>query len=195
MTDRDRSGQCSDVVVTGPSREGGRSAPTVAEVYADQADFVMRCARHMRVGPEHVEDIVHDVFLVVHAKLAAFDPDRATMRSWLYGILRRVVSHHRRGDRRREKRISLVPPMPEALGPDEHLARAEAAALVDRFIAGLDDKKRPVFTLAEVEGMSAPEISRCLDVKLNTVYSRLRLARREFEAFVRRGGEVRHGTD
>jgi RNA polymerase sigma-70 factor (ECF subfamily) len=185
------------VVVVTDSRPDLRGAVpdalTLEGIYGDHADFVMRCARHLRVGPEHVEDIVHDVFLVVHARLADFDPERATLRSWLYGILRRVVSHHRRGSRRAERRLSLVPPPPEQPALEEVIARLEAADLVDRFVAQLDDKKRPVFTLAEVEGMSAPEISRCLDIKLNTVYSRLRLARREFEKFIGRGGE--HGTD
>jgi RNA polymerase sigma-70 factor (ECF subfamily) len=175
------------VVVSGarPGPGDAPDVPTLAEVYEIYADFVMRCARHMRVEPQHVEDVVHDVFLVVHARLADFDPARATLRSWLYGILRRVVSHHRRGDRRARRRLSLVPPPPEAPAPDEEIARLQAADLVDRFVASLDDKRRPVFTLAEIEGMSAPEIARCLDVKLNTVYSRLRLARRDFDRFVR----------
>jgi RNA polymerase sigma-70 factor (ECF subfamily) len=143
----------------------------------------------MRVGPEHVEDVVHDVFLVVHVRLPDFEPDRATLRSWLYGILRRVVSHHRRGAARAQRRLAVVPPPPDQPSPDEHVARLEAADMVDRFIGQLDDKKRPVFTLAEVEGMSAPEIAQCIDIKLNTVYSRLRLARREFEKFIQAGGE------
>ena len=68
----------------------------------------------------------------------------------------------------------------------------EYRTLVERFIESLDEKKRPVFTLAEVEGMSAPEISACLEIKLNTVYSRIRLARKQFARFIEE--ENRHGS-
>jgi RNA polymerase sigma-70 factor (ECF subfamily) len=176
-----------------PDLSGVLPETSFERVYEDHADFVMRCARHMHVAPEHAEDVVHDVFLVVHQRLHAFDPERATLRSWLYGILRRVVSHHRRGHRRAQRKLAVVPPPADVAGPDEQLARRQAADLLGRFIEGLDVKKGPVFVLAEVEGMSAPEIARCLDVELNTVYSRLRLARRELERFVRK--EHANGAD
>jgi RNA polymerase sigma-70 factor (ECF subfamily) len=188
-----------DVVAQDPRDDRAPTAapgerPGLHEVYDRHAEFVMRCARHLRVRPEHVEDVVHDVFLVVHARLPDFDPERATLRSWLYGILRRVALHHHRADRRARRRLTLVPPPPLAPSLDEQLARTQAADLVTAFVEHLDDKKRPVFALAEIEGVPAPEIARCLDVPLNTVYSRLRLARRELERFLQGGGRLR-GSD
>jgi RNA polymerase sigma-70 factor (ECF subfamily) len=50
----------------------------------------------------------------------------------------------------------------------------------------LDEDKRVVFIMAELEGMTAPEISAVLSVKASTVYSRLRLARAELERMVTR---------
>ena len=64
----------------------------IRQVYAEHGSFVARCARHQRVAAAEVEDVVHDVFLVVHARLRDFDPERATLRSWLYGISRRVIA-------------------------------------------------------------------------------------------------------
>ena len=189
MTDPARDGQCAAVGLPEAA-----VPPTLSweRVYATHADFVLRCARQMGVPPHHAEDIVHDVFLVVHARLEDFDSDRATMRSWLYGILRRVTSHWRRGRARSSRRLALVPAAPPPASMDDQLARAQALNLLERFIESLDDKKRPVFTLAEVEGMSAPEIAQCLEVKLNTVYSRIRLARKQFARFIEE--ESRHGS-
>jgi RNA polymerase sigma-70 factor (ECF subfamily) len=51
---------------------------------------------------------------------------------------------------------------------------------VRRFLAGLDDDKREVFALVEIEGLAVPEVAQMCDIKLNTAYSRLRLARQAF---------------
>ncbi|MGE3633430.1 MAG: RNA polymerase sigma factor, partial [Sandaracinaceae bacterium] len=53
--------------------------------------------------------------------------------------------------------------------------------LLHRLLSTLDEERRAVFILAELEQMSAPEIADALDLKLNTVYSRLRVARQKFD--------------
>ena len=67
---------------------------------------------------------------------------------------------------------------------EDEFSRKEAVDLLERFIASLDDKKRMVFTLSEVEGLSAPEVAACLELNVNTVYSRVRAARRAFADFI-----------
>jgi RNA polymerase sigma-70 factor (ECF subfamily) len=67
------------------------------------------------------------------------------------------------------------------LGPHEALAKAEAARLVQRLLEELDDEKREVFVLAELEQLTAVEIAEALGVNASTVSSRLRAARRDFE--------------
>lgn len=181
MTDWAHGGQCP---VVGQPLPDARSTPTWEQVYEEHADFVLRCARQMGVPPQYAEDIVHDVFLVVHARLHTFDPSRASLKSWLYGILRRVFSHWRRGRGRAERRLSLVPPAPPPVSMEDEFSRKEAVDLLERFIASLDDKKRMVFTLSEVEGLSAPEVAACLELNVNTVYSRVRAARRAFADFI-----------
>lgn len=57
---------------------------------------------------------------------------------------------------------------------------------MNRFLAELDPKQAEVFYLAEVEGLTAPEIAAALEIKLNTVYARLRLSRERFERALRR---------
>ena len=61
------------------------------------------------------------------------------------------------------------------------MARREAERIVTSFLEELDEPQRMVFYLSDIEGLTAPEIATALDVNLNTVYGRLRLARKRFE--------------
>jgi RNA polymerase sigma-70 factor (ECF subfamily) len=51
--------------------------------------------------------------------------------------------------------------------------------MLRRILDQLPEGQRSVFRLSDLEGMSAPEIAERLGLNLNTVYSRLRAARRE----------------
>lgn len=151
------------------------------DVYEEHFDFVWRSARRMGVADASVDDVVQEVFLVAHRRLADFE-GRSTVRTWLFGILMRVVKDYRRTLRRK----GGLAPLPEVLpsdgreSPANRAEQREAVRLLHRLLDSLDDDKRAVFVLAELEQMTAPEIADALSVNLNTVYSRLRAARREF---------------
>lgn len=154
-----------------------------AQVYADHYDAAWRYLRAMGVPEDQVDDAAQDVFMVVHRRLSGFD-HAAPLRRWILGIARKVALkvHDRR--RRPPPRLALVDePDPEA---EEMLARRDAAALVARFLDTLDPAQREVFVLAQLEDMPVPEIADSLGIKLNTAYSRLRLARRRFDRVVAR---------
>lgn len=165
--------------------DGPDEALTVASVYREYVGFVRRSAIHLGIPKATVDDVVHDVFLVVHRRLEDFD-GRGTMRSWLYGIARRVVMHHRRNGQRRERRELRGPSPAPAPDPEAAIASAQAAAWIEGFIAQLDANQRAVFVLTDIEGLSAPEVAEATGMGLNSVYSRLRLARRHFERAVSR---------
>jgi RNA polymerase sigma-70 factor (ECF subfamily) len=164
-----------------PARPG--EALTLGEVYREHQGFVWRSLYHLGVARAQVDDAVQDVFLVVHRRLTEFD-GRTTLRNWLYGIARRVASQYRRGAERSAQRLRVVPPS-DADDPGDG-PRLEAAQLVRRFLEELDDEKREVYLLAELEGMSATEVAEALDLNVNTVYARLRAARLRFEKVVAR---------
>lgn len=54
------------------------------------------------------------------------------------------------------------------------------------FLDELEPRKREVFVLMQIEGMSAPQVARACGAKVPTVYTRLRAARQELEAFIDR---------
>jgi RNA polymerase sigma-70 factor, ECF subfamily len=164
-------------------RSAGPDRPLdFAAVYDENAAFVWRCLHFFGVGPDSLDDAMQEVFLVVHRRLTEFE-GRAAVRTWLYAIARRVAQNHRRGVKRRGQFEPLSDELgdPSPLGPRDLVERAEAGRMLVDLVGRLDEDKREVFILVEVEQMSAPEVAELLGLNLNTVYSRLRAARLAFE--------------
>jgi RNA polymerase sigma-70 factor (ECF subfamily) len=160
--------------------------PSFDDVYSEHVGFVWRTLRSFGVTEAQLEDAVQDVFVVVHRRLPEWE-GRAAITTWLFAIARRVASSYRR-----KRGGEQDPPVPieesEVAGSTDTFAamsRAQAAATVMAILDTLDDDKRIVFALVELEQMSVPEVARALDLKLNTTYSRLRLARAAFELAVK----------
>jgi RNA polymerase sigma-70 factor (ECF subfamily) len=174
-----------------------RIAPGFDEVYAAHAAFVWRTVRALGVAPAHVDDAVQDVFVVVHQKLGEFRGP-ARLETWLFAIARRVASHYRRAaGRARTEALDAIDEtaaIASAAGTFEEASRREAAALLTAILAELDDDKRELLVLVELDQVPVPEVATYLGVPLNTAYSRVRLARRAFEAaLARRRGEPEGG--
>lgn len=159
------------------------ASAALEDVYRQHHRFVWRSLARLGVADERVPDAVHDVFMVVARRLAEFEA-RASMRTWLFAIAMRVAQSYRRDAARERRRRDRVGQRAEAV--ERPHARADAARQLHDMLDKLDDDKRAVFIMAELEGMTAPEISVVLDVKPATVYSRLRLAREQLERIVAR---------
>jgi RNA polymerase sigma-70 factor (ECF subfamily) len=155
-------------------------------LYDAYFDFVWRSLRCLGVSPDSLDDGAQEVFLVVHRRLAEFE-GRSSVKTWLFGIVVGVARNHRR----RLRRKGGLEPVRDDLrqmgpGPEEALELHRALSHVERCLADLDDDKREVFVLAEIEGMTAPEIAEVVGAPVNTIYSRLRAARAQFDAAVTR---------
>ena len=145
-------------------------------------DFVWRSLARLGVHGDAIDDAVQDVFVIAHRRGDNYD-GRAPLRHWLYGITRNIALKHRERSARARVRASEGTDVRRV---DDPIAQRDTIATVERFLAELDDDQRAVFMLAEIEGHTAPEIADMLRVKLNTVYSRLRLARARFERALER---------
>jgi RNA polymerase sigma-70 factor (ECF subfamily) len=147
------------------------------DVYAQHAGFVFRVLRGMGVSEAQVADAVQDVFVVVHRRLAQFD-GRHAIRTWLFEIAYRVACDYRRKLQRARSHEPLHERLHDpAPGPGERAERGDQLRLLNELLDQLDDDKRVVLVLAEIEELSAPEIASLTGVPLNTVYTRLRRAR------------------
>jgi RNA polymerase sigma-70 factor (ECF subfamily) len=154
--------------------------PSFESLYDTFLPYVWRTVQRLGVPLSQADDVVQEIFIVVHRRLSEFE-GRSTLKTWLYGIALRVVRTHRMKARREPVAVDADDfRAPEATRPDERAENAEAARLVNALLDGLEYEQREVFVLAELEQLSAPEIAEALGAKLNTVYSRLRLARRAF---------------
>src|SRR3954470_19167613 len=175
---------------------------TPRQLYDSHFSFVWRNLRRLGVPPPIIEDGAQDVFLVVHRRWDSFDARWSSVETWLFGILMRVARNHRRSLRRRAWAIpspgEVVEVVPStAAGPAELVARREAVALLDRLLDALDEEKRAIIVLVDVEQLSVPQAAESLEVNLNTAYWRLRTARTQLRKSLARfrASENRSETD
>ena len=169
--------------------QGPPEPPSLEGLYRRHASFVWRAVRRMGIPEESAEDVVQEVFIIARGRLSTYE-GRGSPSSWLYGIARGVTANLRRHHERARRRLELVAPPTAPVGdPEADLQARRAADRVRAFLETLDPEQREVFVLADVEGLRGPEIAAALDVNLNTVYSRLRLARARFVRFVAQRGE------
>jgi RNA polymerase sigma-70 factor (ECF subfamily) len=173
-----------------PHDEADASAPLdLATVYRQHADAVALWTRRLG-GPDiDVEDVVHEVFLVVQRRLPEWRGD-AKLTTWLYEITMRVV-----GDRRRRWRgpgwwvrklggarpaadelTRLAAAQPDAVGA---LERREASTALYEILDGLGEKYRTVIILFELEGKSGEEIAALTGTTLANVWIRLHRGRQK----------------
>lgn len=132
------------------------------------------------------DDLVSEVFLRVHRELASYDEERP-LRPWLFAFAARVASEHRRLARHRREVLGEPMDVPSpSPAPDHALERRQAQHLVHQALDELDLDKRAVFVLHDLDDTPVPEIARALGIAEGTAYSRLRAARAEFTAAVRR---------
>ena len=160
--------------VSRPGRPPGSGLEDFDEVYDRDFDYVWRSLGRHGVPEADLPDAVHEVFLVLYRRWNELDREQS-LRPWLFGVARRVAAGLRA--KRREE-------------PSEH----EPAAVEDPAIAKrnllwkamgmLDDDRRTVVILHDLEGHTGAEIAAMLDIPVNTVHSRLRLARADLLAAV-----------
>jgi len=164
------------------------SALDFRSLYDEHVAFVWRNLRRLGVAPADVEDRVQEVFVVAHRRLKSYEERGHGPRAWLFQIVLRVASEWRRHRRRHPEDVDGGAAQDlehtEADQP-EIIARREALGQLDAALATLDVDKRSVLVLHEIEEMTAPEIAESLSLPINTVYSRLRVARQQLEAALR----------
>lgn len=194
-TSADRAASISQ---SAPDRPPPVAVPPFAAVYQQYFDFVWSSTRRLGVGSDAIDDVVQEVFVVIHSRLHTVEQPES-LRSWIYGIVRRIVSSYHRSKRVKAASGASLAVMEEfreatQATPFELTQQSDQLSLLASVLAELDEAKREVFVLAELEEMTAPEIAQALEIPLNTAYSRLRAARIAFEERLARR-EKKGGTN
>ena len=156
-------------------------------VYEAYFPFAWRMLRRLGVHEPDVSDAVQDVFTVVSRRLSAL-PSEETARSFIYGTIVRVAHEYRRKQRRLAPPDGELPELadPSARSAHDALELARDVRLLDTLLSALDEDKRQVFVLVELEQLSVPEIAALTGWNPNTIYSRLRAARAAFDSALAR---------
>lgn len=150
----------------------------VRSIYLEHGTFLWRSLHGLGVLESDLEDALQEVLWVVHRRAASFDPRRAKLTTWLYGICLRVAHGQRRRSRgRREAPVAAIPESVDEQTPETELHRRDAERRLHRILDGLSAEKRAAFVLFELEGRTCEEIAELMSVPLGTVHSRIHAAR------------------
>jgi len=134
-----------------------------------------------RLGPSAASDVAAQVFLEAFRQRQGYDPARAGVRTWLYGIATKVIGRHRRAEVRALRALARLGPDRDAEGHADRVdSRVSAAGLrgeLAEAIAALPSGQRDVLLLVALADLSHEEVARALGISYGTVGSRLSRAR------------------
>jgi RNA polymerase sigma-70 factor (ECF subfamily) len=156
----------------------------LGRVYREHVPYVWRSLKHLGVREADLEDVAHDVFIVVGRKLDGFE-ERSSLKTWIYGICLRTAADYRgRAFRRREVLHGELPAAAERSSPavqERELAGKRQRSRLVELLAALTVEQREVFVLYEIEELTMREVAEVLSCPLQTAYSRLHAARRSLK--------------
>jgi RNA polymerase sigma-70 factor (ECF subfamily) len=154
------------------------------DAFQRELDYVYRTLRRLGTAPSEVDDLAQEVFLALHGCWAAYDPTRP-LRPYLFGIAFRIsAAHHRK--RNREVTFEVIEVSDTGPSPDDAVASKQARALVLAALERIPLPRRAVLVMHDIDDVPVEDVAAALGIPRFTVYSRLRKARRELEAAVRR---------
>ena len=154
------------------------------DAFQKELDYVYRTLRRLGTAASEVDDLAQEVFLALRRCWNDYDQDRP-LRPFLFGISFRIASAYER-KRRREVAFGVVEVGDMGPGPDDALQNKQARALVLAALERIPLPRRAVLVMHDIDDVPVSEVAAALDIPLFTVYSRLRKARRELEAAIRR---------
>jgi RNA polymerase sigma-70 factor, ECF subfamily len=147
------------------------------QAYQRELDYLMRTLQRLGVPSADLEDLAHEVFLVLRGSWQEYDPSRA-LKPYLFGIAFRVASSHRRRHWR-EVAHAAIERQDLAPSADQALEANQARELVLAALQQIPLPRRVVLILHELDEIPIKEVAQTLKIPLFTAYSRLRKARRE----------------
>ena len=158
-------------------------APSFRHLFDTEFSYVWNTLRRLGVHEPDVLDQAQEVFLIVHSLLPDYDASRP-VRPWLFAIAYRMACRYRSLARHRHELTGDAPfePRDPAPAADKKMEADQAREILLEAIQSIDLPRRAVFILSEIEEQPMPEIAAALQIPLNTAYSRLRLAREDFES-------------
>jgi RNA polymerase sigma-70 factor (ECF subfamily) len=187
------------------AREARRVATAVGRTGTEALEFralydawfgdVARWVRALGAPAADQDDLVQEVFVVVHRRLPDFDGEN--LAGWLY----RIATHQVRDFRRLRwirhifgRSVPLSSGVP-ANGPTPLmvLETKEKQEFLERLLSTLNEAQRAAFVLFEMDGYTGDEIARIQQVSINTVRARIHRARKKLSVLLLKWREGTRG--
>ena len=179
------------------AHETGRlgGVPDFRIVFESELSFIWNTLRRFGVADRDLEDVAHEVFVVVNRRLGEYDPARP-LRPWLFAIAFRCASDYRRLSRHRHETLDGegMDRADTADAADEILGRIEERNLARRALLAVPEERRAVLVLHDFEEVAMQEVAQALGIPLKTAYSRLRIGRSELIDAARREQRGKEGA-
>lgn len=154
--------------------------------FREHIEFVVKSLRRLGVRDGDCEDVAHELFLAVYQRFAEVDEARSA-RAYLFGFARKFASAYRNSARyRREIAQEADEPADSKPNGEEVLLRGDRHQLVYHALDQLEPERREIFVMFELDERTMEDIATELSIPFTTVVSRLRQARRDFEAALKR---------
>jgi RNA polymerase sigma-70 factor (ECF subfamily) len=166
------------------SHPAPRTDEACLESFERELDYLFVTLRRLGAAPHEVEDLVQDVFLVLYRNWKTLDTSRP-LRPYLFGVAFRLFRAHQRR-RRREVPYAALDPQDEMPGPEGSFQSKESTRLVLAALARLPLSRRAALVMHELDEVPVAEVARALSLTRFGTYARLRKARKELEAAIRR---------
>jgi RNA polymerase sigma factor (sigma-70 family) len=152
--------------------------------------YVQRALWRFGIDGRDIEDLAHEVLMVVHRRLATYDP-RFPLNAWLGGIAWRVARRHQQRVYQRREVLAHEPcddTGPEAPGLDvEQLAaQSETSRLIRRLLERIRGDRRVVIVLHDLDGLPMRAVATALGIPKNTAWNRLWLGRKDLATALKR---------
>lgn len=138
---------------------------------------VHRWAESFTGDGDDADDVTQDVLILVQRRLPQFE-GKSRFSTWLFRITRNVALDRRRRETRRNRRLEEMPRSPASMSTRDDFDDLKLAQLVLHYFDELPARQREVFELADIQGLTAPEIGVRLGMKPVTVRANLFKARR-----------------
>ena len=162
---------CNETQLLDAAQAGNERA--FLQIYQLYRAPLFRFAWRLTTSQPAAEDIVQECFAVL-LESRSFDNSRGTLRTYLFGIIRNLVS---RRFRLLEREADPVDEAPAPVNPLSDLLNAERSALVANAVAVLPPLQREALILFQYEGLSLEEIATITESDAGAIKSRLHRAR------------------
>lgn len=154
-------------------------------IFQTECSYVLRLLARLGVKESEREDLAQEVFLLVSQRLNTFDPDKP-LRPWLFAFVFRVASNHRRLRHSKIQFEEIDQNQPDPAASESAFETKQQQDLVIEVLQTIPFDRRTALIMHDIDGFEGAQIAEILSIPLNTVYSRIRVAREEFTASLHR---------